>query len=83
LKRGLSVSNIRPKPTFEPNNKQEGQHPLTGQRAANFTRASVFFNIQPQLIPMDRNFHFYNAASILAVAFPVIAGSAFTQFDPI
>jgi len=31
---------------------------------------------------MDRNFHFYNAANILAVAFPVIAGSAFTQFDP-
>ena len=31
---------------------------------------------------MDRNFHFYDAASILANAFPVIAGSAFTQFDP-
>jgi len=31
---------------------------------------------------MDRSFHFYNAANILPVAFPVIAGSAFTQFDP-
>jgi len=31
---------------------------------------------------MDRNFHFYNAANILVAAFPVIAGSAFTQFDP-
>ena len=31
---------------------------------------------------MDRNVHFYNAANILPVTFPVIAGSAFTQFDP-
>ena len=31
---------------------------------------------------MDRNFHFYNAANILVAAFPIIAGSAFTQFDP-
>jgi len=31
---------------------------------------------------MDRSFHFYNAANILHVAFPVIAGSAFTQIDP-
>jgi len=30
---------------------------------------------------MDRNFHFYNAANILHVAFPVTARSAFTQFD--
>ena len=26
--------------------KQEGQHPLTGQRAANFTHASVCYNVQ-------------------------------------
>jgi len=31
---------------------------------------------------MDRNFHFYIAVNILAAPFPVIAGSAFTQFDP-
>ena len=30
---------------------------------------------------MDRNFHFCNAANILVAAFPVIAGSAFTQLD--
>jgi len=30
---------------------------------------------------MDQNFHFYNATNILPVAFPIIAGSAFTQFD--
>jgi len=31
---------------------------------------------------MDRNFHIYNATNILHVAFPVITGSTFTQFDP-
>jgi len=31
---------------------------------------------------MDRNFHFYNATNIAAFPVGLIAGSAFTQFDP-